>query len=53
MTEYIRRVMKDLGHTEELSTEDIDAAFNEFDKDGNQSISRGEMVAFVKSLLAE
>ena len=53
MTEYIERVMRDLGHTEKLSAEDIDAAFKEFDKDGNESISKGEMVAFVRSLLAE
>lgn len=44
-------VEEEIGNKDEpyaFTEADFDEAFAEFDKDGNGTISRGEMVAFIK-----
>ncbi len=43
--------LADMGMGEkEITDEDFEAVFLEFDKDGSGSISKGEMTAFIKQI---
>ena len=45
--------MENLGQEMILSEEQFDRVFEEFDKDGSETIDREEMVAFIMALMQE
>ena len=48
---FIMSTLKDMGMSDqEITDEDFEAVFLEFDKDGSGNISRGEMTAFIKQI---
>jgi len=43
----LKQTLIELGETADFTDEDFDAAFVEFDQDGNQSVDMDEMKAFI------
>jgi len=44
---FLKQTLIELGETADFTDEDFDAAFVEFDQDGNQSVDMDEMKAFI------
>ena len=48
--EFVRNTLQEMGEQGEFSDEDFEACFKEFDKDGNEEISKEEMKIFIKKV---
>ena len=45
--------MKEMGHAVELSDDEFEATFNEYDVDNSGKISRGEMAAYMRKVIGQ
>ena len=43
--------MREMGHRTELSDEEFEATFNEYDVDNSGKISKGEMAAYMRKVI--